>query len=200
MGRRALFALAFALVLAPGLRAGEQGDQARALREMDLRRDVLDLKFARFSTFLSEEKPCCFKYDPFVIPSSIPAELLPDERVRTRPSALLAALAQRVAFGFRAIFDIVGVMGFDGSLRAVVQDRNTLVTNLFSEGSSIPGIQVDAVFNEETQQVRMVFGIIEFAEVHPHLVVVRFGTYFEDEPGNIVWRTENFYIGSELPF
>ncbi|MCH7493755.1 hypothetical protein IIA16_03475 [bacterium] len=200
MARGLLILWALALVGAPGLRAGEQGEQARALREMDLRRDVLDLKYARFISFLSDERPCCFKYDPFVIPSSIPAELLPDERVRTRPSALLAALARRVAFGFRAAFDIVGVMGFDGALRAVVQDRATLATNLFPEGAMIPGIQVDAVFNEETQQIRIVYGIIEFSEVHPALVVVRFGTYYDNEPGNIVWRTENFYIGSELPF
>ena len=192
--------MALAIVAAPGLRAGEKGEQARLLREMDLRRSVLDLKWDRFATFLSEELPCCFKFDPFVIPSSIPAELLPDERQRSRPSAMLAALAQRVAFGFRAIFDVVGVMGFDGELRAVIQDRESGATSLFSEGASIPGFLVDAFINEETRQIRAVRGIIEFAEVHRYLVVLRFGTYFEDEPGNIVWRTENFYISSELPF
>lgn len=188
------------LAVPAGMMAGEKADQAQALREMDIRRSVLDLKYERFATFVSEELPTYYKFDPFVIPSSIPAELLPDEDERTRPSALLAALAQRVAIGFRFIFDIIGVMGFDGELRAVMQDRQTLVTSLFPQGASIPGFQVDAVFNEETQQVRAVLGIIEFAKVEPHLVVLRFGTYFQDEPGNIVWRTENFYIGSELPF
>ena len=178
--------------------SGEYRDQAQALRELDLRQGVLDVKFDIFRSYRSEEKPDFFKYDPFVIPASIPAELLPDQGITTQPSAILASSVAKVAMSFRAGFDVVGVMGFDGQLFAVLQQRGSPFSSLFAPDARLGPFQADGFFNPETKTTRIVMGVAQVVSVAPALVQMRFGAYFQDDPNQVVWRTENFYLRSDL--
>ena len=193
----ALFGLAVGPLSSQG---GEYRVQAQALRELDLRQGVLDVKYDVFRGYRSEEKPDFFKYDPFVIPSTIPSELLPDQGVRTQPSAILASSVAKVALGFRTQFDVVGVMGFDGQLFAVIQQRGTPFSNLFAPDARLGPFQADGFFNPETQTMRFVMGVAQVVTVAPALVQMRFGAYFQDDPIQVVWRVENFYLRSDFPF
>ena len=193
MKRSALVLLVLAFV------AGEYADEAQGLRQLNIRSGVIDLKFAYFQERRSEEQgPEFYKFDPFVIPSSIPAELLPDKQSKTQPEAILASSAAQVAIGFRFMIDIVGVMGFNGNLQAVFQDKGSGSTNLFSEGSKLGPFGVGQDFNPETNTMRTTMGVIEVGTISPTVVEVRFGAYFEDDPTMIIWRNDVFYLRSPL--
>tara|TARA_A100001037_G_scaffold68029_1_gene60510 strand:- start:3713 stop:4402 length:690 start_codon:yes stop_codon:yes gene_type:complete len=193
MKRSALVLLVLAFV------AGEYADEAQGLRQLNIRSGVIDLKFAYFQERRSEEQgPEFYKFDPFVIPSSIPAELLPDKESKTQPEAILASSAAQVAIGFRFMIDIVGVMGFNGNLQAVFQDKGSGSTNLFSEGSKLGPFGVGQDFNPETNTMRTTMGIVEVGSISPTVVEVRFGAYFEDDPTMIIWRNDVFYLRSPL--
>ena len=193
MKRSALVLLVLAFV------AGEYADEAQGLRQLNIRSGVIDLKFAYFQERRSEEQgPEFYKFDPFVIPSSIPAELLPDKQSKTQPEAILASSAAQVAIGFRFMIDIVGVMGFNGNLQAVFQDKGSGSTNLFSEGSKLGPFGIGQDFNPETNTMRTTMGVIEVGSISPTVVEVRFGAYFEDDPTMIIWRNDVFYLRSPL--